>query len=440
MITRIIPGVTWEVKAGSREAETGVTGVVTMPLALDWGAQVTTITQGENTLRKLAHDIGSEEMKLVNEVMKNANTLYLWRLNEGTEASIELTSNVTAKAIYPGTAGNRIKVTVEGNGNNKYTVKTYLDNVERDTQTVSSPAEFVPNAYIKLEGSGSFSGDSMQNLANGTDGNTPTSADYDLYLEKMESYDFNIMCYTGTDAQVKNKMFNWITRMRKADLAAQVVMSNAAFDSPAVINSTIGGGTSAYELTAAEACATMAGIMAKQGITSSATYYSVEGWTHVSPRLSTDEMIDKTKAGETLFVDRKGTIQVLYDVNSLTTYTDDAPEDFHKNLIIRTLDRYGVDLQKMLDTQVVAKIRASQDGLNTIKGMICQLTTDNYLNRGYIEDFTEDDVSVFNYETANMIPDQWRNEIKMTRDSVFIAVKIKAADMVDKIYLGVIAQ
>ena len=135
-------------------------------------------------------------------------------------------------------------------------------------------------------------------------------------------------------------------------------------------------------------------------------------------------MESKTQDGEILFVYKYGGVVVLYDINSLTTTTDAKPEDFKKNLVILTLDKYSMDLQKLLDTKAIGKIRNSVDGRNQIKGLISDMTVKNYLNIGAIEDFTASDITV---------------EMGSARDSIIATVGIKVVDTVDKIYITVTA-
>jgi len=201
-------------------------------------------------------------------------------------------------------------------------------------------------------------------------------------------------------------------------------MSGVAADNKAIYNSTVGLIMQDYTLTAPEACATMGGIIAKQGIAGSATYYDVIGAVDVNPKLTKLQQETKTQAGEMLFVYMYGGVKVLYDINSLTTFTTDNPEDFKKGLIIRTLDKYDTDLQMLLNTRAIGKIRNSVDGRNQIKGMVYDMTVKNYLDLGYIEGFTADDITVAE---------------GTSRDSVVVTVGIRVADTVDKIYVTVTA-
>ena len=116
---------------------------------------------------------------------------------------------------------------------------------------------------------------------------------------------------------------------------------------------------------------------------------------------------------------------MLYDINSLTAYTEQNPEAFRKNLVVRTIDKYAMELQVLLDTKVIGKIRNSIDGRNQIKGLIADMTIKNYGDTGAVESFSADDISV-SPGTA--------------KDSVIVTVGLLVTDTTDKIYITVTAQ
>jgi hypothetical protein len=144
----------------------------------------------------------------------------------------------------------------------------------------------------------------------------------------------------------------------------------------------------------------------------------------VSAKLTYDQQVSRTQAGEILFVMLYGVPSVLYDINSLTTYTDEQPKDFHKGLVMRTYDKYTTDLKKLLDSKAIGKIRNSVDGRAQIKAMINDMTVTNYLNNSYIEGFTADDITV---------------SAGAEVDSVTATVNLKVVDTVDKIAVTVTA-
>lgn len=422
MTNAVLPGVYVETIAGKSEESLGVRGVVAMPLALDWGAEYTEVEKGANTLLSLGYR--PRDLKLVNEVMKYADRLILYRTNSasGTAAQGSVGTNLIAKAVCNGARGNEIRVTVSPL-DGLFTVKTYLGTEVVDTQTVSGAADFKPNGFIRVEGEGELSEKSVT-LTGGASGEAAANA-VDAFLTELEKREYNVIAYTGTEADSQQKIAAFVDRMRGEGTMVQAVLSGSGHDDPAIYNCTVGGRTADYTLTAAEACATLAGIVAGCGPERSMTHFELSGWTDVSPRLTKAEMEARVLRGEAVFALKYGRAVALYDRNSLVTYTDRNPADFGKGLVVRTLDQYAMDLQKLLDTRAVGKIRNSADGRGQIKGMICEMTVRDYLDRGWFEDFSADDVTV---------------SPGAERDGVTVTVGIHIVDTVDKIYLTVTAR
>ena len=423
MINAILPGTYVEVRAGEAQSLQSTTGVVMMPLALDWGNKVTTIKKGDDTLYTLGYKIYDLKMKLVNEVMNYADQLILYRLNDGEKATATLASGITATALYSGTRGNDLSITVEDN-TGSFTIKTFLGTLEVDSQVITSVADFRPNLFLTITGTGTLAAKTVK-LTGGTSTEANKEA-YSAFFQEAPKHSYNVLCYTGTDAETAQSIIGFVKEQRENGEMVQAVLStNTAPNEKAIINNTVGGITANYELTAAEACATMAGIQAALGIEGSATFYDVSGWQDVNPRLNKVQQEIRTQNGEILFVYRHGKVMVLYDINSLTAYTEQNPEAFRKNLVVRTIDKYAMDLQVLLDTKVIGKIRNSIDGRNQNKGLIADMTIKNYGDTGAVESFSADDISV-SPGTA--------------KDSVIVTVGLLVTDTTDKIYITVTAQ
>lgn len=424
MSVQILPGTSVTVKAGARATALVPQGVVAMPYALNWGDTVTEINAGDDTLYSLGYkhtDYTGAGLKLINEVLHSAEKLILYRSNTdgGVKASGTLATGITATAKYVGIRGNDITVTVTASGSN-WTIKTLVGTVEVDSQTVADESNFVANDFITITGSGTLAAASVK-LTNGTNG-TPRSTEADLWLAEMAKRSFNVLAYCGSTAATITAIRAFVADQRSKNNMIQAVMSGVAADNVAFYNCTVGGGNDDYSLTALEACATLAGIIAKQGITGSLTHYQIDWWTFVNPDYTHEQQETAVQAGQLIVAMIYGVPTVVYDINSLVTYTDDAPKDFHKGVIVRTLDNYAMNLQMLLDTKCIGKIRNSVNGRSQIKTMVAQMTTDNYLSKGYIEDFTADDVTILPGADS---------------DTVSAAVAVKPVDTVDKIQVVV---
>lgn len=420
MMTRILPGTTVEVMAGEREPKPVTVGVVAMPLQLSWGDVITVIEKSDRTLMPLGYERNDLKLKLVNEVLRSAQRLIVYRLNpNSTKSQALLAEGITVSAKYGGQRGNDLKVTVTANEAG-WQIKTYLGTAEVDAQTVTGVADFEENGFITLSGSGDLAAASVT-LAGGGDGDIESGA-YAAFMTELEKQQYNLIAYTGTDNTVAQNLVDFVDHQRLNDVNVQLVQSLISADNKAIYKNVVGGVTVGYTLTAAEACATLAGILAKQGITGSATYFDVAWWEDVSPRLTKVQQEAKTKAGDTLFVYMHGAVKLLYDINSLTTFTAENPKDFCKGLVVRTLDQMASEIKLLLDSKAIGKIRNSTDGRARIKGMLVTMLKAQYLDKGYLEAFNADDLSV---------------EQGGDRDAIAVTVGVKVADTVDKIYVTV---
>ena len=421
MSIQIVPGTKVTVVAGERAAELAVTGIVSMPLEMDWGDLITEIYNGDSTLTRLGYNLSDVKLKCVNEVMNYADKLILYRSNMtgGVKATGTVVTGITATAKYVGTRGNDISVVVTASGSN-WKIQTLLGTTEVDSQIVADSTKFVANDFISLSGTGTLAAATVK-LTGGTNGSIQTTT-ADDFMAQMEKYEFNVIAYPGSGTTTRQKIVDFVNTERQKNVMIQAVVSGLAADNEAVYNNTIGGVTENYTLTAAEATATIAGIIAKQGITGSLPHYQITGWTDVSDNLTYEEQETHIQAGEIFAAIIYGVPSIVYDQNSLVTYTSAKPKDFHMGLIVRTLDNYAVSLQKLLDLKAIGKIRNSENGRSQIKTMVNDMTVANYLNKGYVEDFTADDITI----------------VKGTdSDAVTATVAIQAVDTVDKIQITV---
>jgi len=420
---QILPGTHVDVVAGDRTQALTVTGIVAMPLDLDWGAELTIINQGDSTNVSLGYDLSDVKMKLVNEVMNYANTLYLYRSNltGAAKATGLLATGITATAKCFGLHGNDISVTVTGTAA-PFTIKTFVSGVLKDTQTVATPAAFVANDWITISGTGTLVSATVT-MAGGTNGTTDTTVD--AFVAAIQKYQLNVVAYTGATPAIITGLTAYVNDQRNKNNMIQFVQSGTAANNVAIYNVMSGGITANYTLTAPEACATIAGIIAMQGIKGSLTYFGpIVGWTDIPTVLTYEQQKSAVIAGQLIVVMLYGVPTVLYDINSLTTFTATSPKDWCKGLVIRTLDSVAISVKKLTDTRAIGKLRRSVNGRLLVKGMIATMVDEDYQKNGYIEDFTADDVAV-DEGTEN--------------DSIVSKVNTKVVDTMDKAQITVIS-
>lgn len=243
-------------------------------------------------------------------------------------------------------------------------------------------------------------------------------------LEALKTVAFNVLCYPYTDTEGKTAIVTWIKAMREDEgIKCQAVLASHVADHEAVINVVQGiilsDGT---ELTDAQVTAWVAGATAGAGVTTSNTGMVYSGAIDVSPRMTRTEMEAAVQAGKFIFkVDSAQNVSVVYDINSLTTTTEDRGKIFKKNRVIRTIDNIANDITSIFESSFIGKINNNEDGRSLLKGALVDYFA-TLQNMAAIQNFETDDVTVVAGDDS---------------DAVVVECNIQPVDSVEKIYITV---
>lgn len=423
---KVRPGVYVNVKGSKALAmEVGTRGTVILPLVLSFGPvkQFVSITDVTQTFSKLGKSYTDAEMLPIKEVMKKALEVLVYRVNaNGAKASAQVASGLNAEALYPGSRGNDIGLIITAD-NSKFKVETYLDATLVDTQSISTVDEFVSNGFITLTGSGALAAVSL-NLTGGTDG-TAAEADYKECLKAAALVDFETIGYTGTDEKIIKLVVDFVKEQREYEekkIVGVVAASANTFDHEGII--AVKNGvilTDGTVLPKEKAVAWVAGATAGAQVDQSNTFATYEGASDVDIRLTNAQVEESINQGLFVFTPRSGKVVAEYDINTLTTYTDEKPKDFRKNKVIRVLDAINNDIVSIFEANFIGKIQNNESGRNLLKGHLTE-----YMNSmqelGAVENFVPDDI-VINKGTD--------------KDAVLITLGVQPTDTVDKIYVNV---
>ena len=176
-------------------------------------------------------------------------------------------------------------------------------------------------------------------------------------LAKLKTVKFDVLCYPydttpGTATVNKTAIASWIKTMREDEgVKCQAVLANHVGDYEGVINVAQGVVMAdGSKLAAAEATAWVAGATAGASMTTSNTGMKYTGAIDVDPRMTKTEKETAVKAGKLIFdVDSAQNVTVVYDINSLTTFTPEKSKDLSKNRVIRTLDNIANDIASIFE-------------------------------------------------------------------------------------------
>ncbi|SHN65946.1 phage tail sheath family protein [Desulfitobacterium chlororespirans] len=425
---KVRPGVYINFKSEPQAAGTlGERGIVSMPLILSWGepGKMITIEAGEDVFPKLGYSIMDAQLRLINEALKRAKTLLLYRLNAGTKAAVTV-GNLTVTAKWGGARGNDIALVIQENidDETKFDVSTLVDGAELDKQTVSDIAGLAANDWVIFSGTGALTETAGASLVNGSDG-TVTNQAYIDYLAAVEIFDFNTIALPSTDDALKATFTAFAKRLRDDEgKKIQVVLENyPAADYEGVLSVKNGvvlaDGTT---LTAAQATAWVAGATAGARVNESLTYQGYDGAVDVSPRYTNAQIIAALQAGEFLFTANDNQALVEQDINTLTGFTADKGKQFAKNRVIRVLDGINSDFVRIFSKFYIGKVSNNAEGRNLLKSECI-----NYMNT------LQDIDAIKNFDGQTDLAVQPGNDV----DGVYIEAYAWPVDSIEKIYVRV---
>ena len=418
---KILPGVYANFTASGLHAFTpGQRGRVAVFGVFSWGAPKKVLEVEDVTLTaKMGYAMEDSAMLPLKLLFQNATKAFVYRLNEGVQASAQLVSGLTAKAKWGGSRGNDLSVAVKADGE-LFEITTYLAGKAVDAQMVASAGDFQENGWITLEGSGSL-GEASVTLTGGTDGENPEAADYEAALAAYELCDFDVIVYCGEDTGVKAKLIPWVKTRRQNEQFIQCVVVDEKADHEGVLSLRQGFvDEDGVEIPARMAACWLAGAAAGAKMTESNTYKVVSGMKDVRPRYTRLMQETAVLDGQCVFdVDADG-VRLVYDINTLTTYNSEKPQSLRKNKILRVIDTSARDVADILKKEFLGKVANSEEGRSRVKGRLAE-----YFST------LQDQGSIENFEAASDV------EVLKGADSDAIVVNyaISPVDTGDKFYL-----
>ncbi|MGG1863607.1 phage tail sheath family protein [Bacillus safensis] len=431
------PGIYFNFKTTAQQRITlGDRGTVALPITMSWGEPKTfiSISGMEDLNKKVGLNIDDKSLLLFREAKKKAQTVLLYRLNEGEPAKAQISENFNVLANYGGQKGNEVTIQVTENvlDSSKRDVVTYVGTDIVDKQVVTDVKELKQNKYVSFSGEGEVTITAGVTLSGGKNG-VPSVADYTAFLEAAETEYFDVIALpNNTSEQLKATFVAFIKRLRDDQgRKVQGVVANYVADHEGIINVTSGvvlaDGT---EITPAKATAWVAGASAGANFNQSLTFVEYEGAVDTLERLDNDQVEYRLSQGEFLFTfdARDRTVSVEKDINSLTSYTTEKNKTFGKNKIIRVLDAINNDLTRELKNLIKLRkangndIPASDDGLQLVKTLITQYLTQLQDGSGITGFDSETDITI---------------ALNEDRDGFLIDLAVQPVDAAEKFYFNV---
>ena len=428
---KVRPGVYIRFKSNDDYRMTiGERGVVAICMPLDWGPvdKIIEITPDMETTSLIGATI--QDTPWLREMFKGTNRtggpkkvlVFRGYESDGVAATVT-TGNLTATAVYSGTAGNNLTIQIIAEADSTFTVKTIYNGVIMDSQNGTTVASLTDNDWVKFTGSGALAATAGAALTGGTNGDTTHV--HANFLSVLENYDFDIVAYDGTDNTTRSAYMAFIERMADeiGKYGQLIVVNTTAPDSRFVINLawsssyqnvTLEDGTSIkpiYWLAGAEA-----GAQYNESLTYATYPGAISG-----PSSPNQTIINAINAGKLVLDTANGAVRVETDINSLHTYTQDIGAVYRKNRVMRLCNSLANDIYQQFADNFIGVVTNNESGRERLKAAIVGYMIQLQRGEG-IRDFSPNDVEVLPGESI---------------DAVVINLAFYALDAVEKIYMTV---
>lgn len=393
---KILPGTYIRFASAKRSGQMlSSRGVVAIGLEFDWCPddvvfEVTSEEFKRYSLEKFGYEIDSPKLKGIRDLFINARKAYFYKLNKDAVKA----SNTFATAKYKGIRGNDLKIVIQKNVDDplKFDVSTLLGTKVVDKQTVKTASELKHNDFVDFKLEAELSVTASAPLTSGTNGTTATGTEYQAFLNKIESYNFDALGCISTSDEIKSLFVAFTKRMRdEVGLVFQTVLHKKQADFEGIISvendvSDVGEKESSlvyWTLGAQAGC----------DIDKSLSNRSYDGEFTAKVEHTQRELEEGILAGKFLFHNVDGEVRVLEDINTLVTFTEEKGKDFGDNQTIRTLDQIAKDTAVIFNNKYLGKIPNNASGRTSLWNDLVAHRKELEKN-GAIEDFNSSDMEV----------------------------------------------
>ncbi|HBF6992566.1 TPA: phage tail sheath family protein, partial [Clostridioides difficile] len=364
------------------------------------------------------YDYTHEKLKGLRDLFKNIRLGYFYKLNKGVKASCTI-----AIAKYSGIRGNDLKIIVTTNidDNAKFDVVTLLDNKKVDIQVAKVITDLQDNDYITWKKDATLEASAGLVFTGGTNGEAVTGAEYQAFLDKIESYSFNALGCLATTTDIKNLFVEFTKRMRdKVGAKFQTVLykkSDADYEGVVSVENKIKD----TELLESSLIYWTTGAIAGCDINKSNTNKKYDGEFDVDVNYTQIQLEEALKTGKFIFHKVGDEVHVLEDINTFVSFTDDKNDDFSSNQSVRVLDQIANDIATLFNEKYLGKVPNDKAGRISFWNDVVKHHKE-LENIRAIEDFKTDDVSV---------------ELGNDKKTVIVSDAVKVINAMSKLYMTV---
>lgn len=376
---------------------------------------------------------GKRDVLLLREVLKRAQRVLIFRVNAGGQkAELDLNPQpIVAEARCTGSRGNDIAVqlTEDPDLSGSYIMSTYVDSILRNEQVgLKNAEELLDNDWVCFSGSGALTAAAGGELLGGTNG-TASVSDYEKFLQELESWDFNAFGLPKNDAALKERFVEAAHRyVEEQGRLVQCILPDIRAGFEAV--SSIKNGvvlTDGTVIDKAEAVAWFTGAAASAGAAKSLTYTAYDEAVEPDIRMDDRQIKEALLTGQIVFVAQKNAAGtpiavVEQDVDTLIRFTEERPQPWSKNRVVRSLYYLVNSLTRVWHLYYVGKVDNNAAGRNLFKADLVTMMR-SLEEEGAFENFdAETDIIVERGEAS---------------DAVVATLAVQPVDAMEKMYMTV---
>lgn len=392
---KTLPGAYINFVSRSRALGTlGERGIVALPWASNWGSEDTVVTVSsedfqKNALKYFGYEYTDDKLLKIREVFKGASSLKVYRIGGGEKATATI-GNRKVTALYGGTRGNDIQVSVKALTDGKlFTVKTFVGGIEVDEQTVNTEETLKDNDFITFTTNGTLTATAGVKLSGGTD-KAITGDDYSKFLDKIETEHFTTMLYDGDDPTTK-ELFDSFTKRLRDDEGYKITTvlhdyPKADYEGVISVKNVIGGDKGALVYW-------VAGQTAGAEVNESLTNKKYDGELIIESKYKGSDLRQSLEKGEFVLYGNKDGYKVLKDINTFTSISPSKNNDFSANQVIRVLDSIANDTARIFDSYYLGKVQNDAFGRDMFKSELIKYHQTLQGIRA-IQNFETEDISI----------------------------------------------
>lgn len=402
----------------------GERGVVALPIALKWGEQgkVLTVTAAdfqEKSLSILGYQISAPELLPFRELFKNASKVLVYNLTTGGAAA----ACAYATAKYAGALGNSMQVIIQTNVDDTSLfdvtlVRTDMGNYKVDKQTVATAADLVDNDFVTWKKDATLTVTAGTPLSGGEDG-TVSTATYQTALDKLESYNFNMLVGVtpdATDAETLNALYiEYTKRMRETTyrkFQTVIASDSATADHEGIVQLTAKQSNALYWA---------AGALAGAAGNTSCTNKTYDGELVIDTDYTQIELEQFIKTGKFVFHNVEDDVNVLTDINTFVTYTNTKGADFSTNQIVRGVDTRALAVTQLHTKKYVGKISSNEAGRVSLWDDLVSLAREQEAND-----------TLENYDSSKLVVTAGKD-----KKSTVVTEELKFVCAMEKLYMTI---